>query len=280
MAENKPDIVTFYGVDALADAAERGGQHPLFKQYAERGGLYDDDEGWSGDSMKGALEKCRDGWQTDLDEVLHVVESAVSTVEAELPSTHFHTQYGVEGCDVDVDRFLSGEPESMISYPLTETPRVGRVITLAASICYSSGFGKEQIKARGRLLCALVMALSRMGLSTELWVEAGCGLNGLSTVRCLLKGANDALDESRIMFMYAHPSALRRIMFCAAAEIPNSDKHGGSSYWQHSPGQVIQNYPEGTIYLPEMTYGTVPNMEDGLRNLLHEIGIIEHDDID
>lgn len=266
--ETMADIATFYSVEALADAAQVSKNGPM-------SGIGSSDCEWAGGTFAGAIQKCRLGWMTDLQETLDLVESAVSTVEKDLPSTHFHTEYGVEGCDVDVDRFLAGEPESMISYPLAETPRVGRVITLDASICYSASFSSEQIKARGRLICALVLALSRMGLTTELWAEAGCGHGGDSAVRVLVKGANDVLDESKIMFMYAHPSALRHIMFSAAASIPNIQSHGGAGYWANRVRDCIEDLPEGTIYLPGISSDRHQDPEKALRDLLEQIGITE-----
>lgn len=266
--DEKYDIVTYGSVEELADGAERS----LEGIYQH---LHSSSNNWAGATFPEAVEYCRKGWDTDLQKTLDIVESAVSVIEQELPSTHFHTEYGVEGCDVDVDRFLSGEPESMISYPLIETSRVGKVIALNASICYSSFFNTEQISARGRIICALVLALQRMNVSTELWAEAGCGRNGRSAVRVLVKGANDVLDPEKIMFIYAHPAALRQIMFAAAHEIPNVEKHGGAQYWMNSVDPVIENLPEGTIYLPGISSDDTHDPAGALSNLLKQVGITE-----
>jgi hypothetical protein len=224
-------------------------------------------DGWNGATLDQAKELAVTGWNAHLDATLDLVDSAVTSVETETPSTHFHTVYGTEGCDVDVDRYLAGEPECMISYPLVETPRVGRVITLCASIAYSASVDPPDMIRRGQVISALVLALSRMGLNTELWIDStitSISNSNSNTVRCLVKSANDVLDMSKVLFAYAHPAMLRQLVF------------GVPTFSHGIPQPPKKDLPEGTIYLPEICKARgAPNADQELRKLLQDIGLAE-----
>lgn len=219
-----------------------------------------------------------DGWEAEAATALAIAEAAVETVEQDHDMPHFRAVWDVSGCEVDVARYLSGEPENMIDYEMTSTPRAGRVIVLCASVSYSSSVSVSSIKRRGHGIAALAFALSRMGLTVELWADLSskCG-RSISTNRVLVKGANDLLDPARIMFAYAHPGMLRGLMMASmhAWPEPIRKRHEvGSGYGQ--PTDPRQDLPDGTIYLPSvLTDRDVPNAKEMLIKHLSVLGLID-----
>src|SRR5579872_461703 len=164
-----------------------------------------------------ALNMARSGWHDELDTALELAESAVALAEREHMTDTFQPVWDVSGAEVDVARYLSGEPECMIDFPLSKTSKSGRVIALCASVIYSSTLSEESVKRRGRLIAALAMALSRLGHSTELWADVSTTYRSTdSRIRVLVKGVDDEIDPAAIMFAYAHPAMLRILGFAVA----------------------------------------------------------------
>lgn len=263
-------ITRHYSLDALADAAEGyGSSHCTL------------DGSWAGGTFEDALRVCRSGWSEQLDAALDISESAVSLMDQEHEVDRFEPVWDVSGAEVDVGRFVTGEPECMIDYPLTRISRVGKVITLCASVCYSAAIDTEEMIKRGQVITALALALSRLGHSVELWADFSIrraryddGPRATGTVRVLVKGANDALDPERILYAYAHPSMSRQLCFAACKAWPASfgnKMRGGSGIPEPPP----RDLPEGTIYLPELKSGkNVPNADQFLRDTLRELGLL------
>lgn len=266
--------LTYPSVLALAEASEPGNRYNEGKITPGFNGV---------SSREEAHDLAVNGWQDQSEEVLSLVESAVESVAAEFNLPAFRSVWDVSGCEVDVGRYLAGEPENMIDYEMVATPRSGRVITLVASAAYSGSISTETIKERGLGIAALAMALGRLGFATELWSDwSVSNLGGgkgetMGRVRTLVKGPNDELDVSRIMFAYAHPAMLRVLYFDAIHQLPQI-VHGelgiGRNYGY--PTDPKEDLPEGTIYLPSVRSGyDVPEARDLLIGHLRSLGIIE-----
>jgi hypothetical protein len=211
-------------------------------------------------------------------EVMEIVESAIESVEKDHNFTGFQPYWDVSGAEVDVARYLSGEPECMIDYQLVETPRAGRVITLCASIAVSSAISQSTIRKRGHGVAALAFALTRLGFNVELWADYSTSFkNGRSTdarIRTLVKGANDDLDPARIMFAYTHPAMPRGLNIPAKKAWPGKL----SRHISGIPMNPTEDMPDGTIYLPcVMSPHDVPNADVMLREHLAQLGIIREE---
>lgn len=231
-----------------------------------------------------AVALARTGWEDALDQVENMTAGLVDALENETHATTFEVLYGVEGCDVDVARYLSGEPECLISYPMLETPRAGRVVTMCASVTYSGGARAETVRARGLVMTAAAFALDRLGLSTELWADRtirdqvrrglGTRYSGAISQRVLIKGANDVLDPARVLYAFAHPSMLQCLGFATAERSAWGQRTG-----QHSgyPIDPLPWLPEGAVYVPTMNTDkdSQDPQGDNLRTLLQTIGVID-----
>jgi hypothetical protein len=269
---------TYWSLDELAEAAERRAGRKV--RMADS-----DDDGWSGGSFDQCVSLARTGWERELDAALDVAESAVELAER----THevmraTETVYDVCGDSVDMGRYMSGEPECMMDWPLQPTSAVGQVITLCASVAYSGAVEPETIRRRGQVIVALALALSRLGHAVELWIDSSVAAshnresNGKhSRVRVLVKGANDTLDPSRIMFAFAHPGVLRNLMFAVWDGFPPEyrEDFGEESWARGYPVKPLRDLPEGTIYLPEIySDRDVPDAHTALKGYLRDLGLL------
>lgn len=219
-----------------------------------------------------------DGWAEEAAHAMSIAESAIETVAQDVSMPSFTADWAVAGSEVDVARYLSGEPECMIEYEPVATPRYGRVIVLCSSISVSGSVSTETIKRRGHAVAALAFALANMGFSTELWVDmTSKARNGdLDSTRVLVKGANDEIDAARIMFAFAHPGMMRALAMPAMHEWPEDKQkaHGvGNNYGKVT--DPIKDLPEGTIYLPSVCSDRdVPDADKELARYLSELGIV------
>jgi hypothetical protein len=258
MGSKKERKITFSSLAEFADDVEATGP-------AGRG----DDSEWTGATFTDALSLARVGWTDQLDTALEVAESAVKMAEKEHMMDSFNQPvWDVTGAQVDVGAYLAGTPECMIDYPLSETSKAGRVITLCASVIYSCMLTVETVQRRGQLITALALALARLDHNVELWADlSGKNKAGIVRLRVLVKAADDELDPARIMFAYAHPAMLRQLHFAAlkGRNYPTSQMPMGPEH----------DLPEGTIYLPEIVSGRdVPDADKFLKQYLGELGLL------
>jgi hypothetical protein len=271
MVEGNTLKSVYYSVTEWADAAKRKAASTFDGRGSWRGGL----------NLAQAADMAVTGWDEHLAESLAIAENAVDMVEREHEVQAFTPTWDVSGCEVDVARYLSGEPENMIDFPTVNMPKQGRVITLCASISYSASIDADVIMRRGQVLVALALLLSRLGYAAELWVSfcaearSSGGKGHKAETKVLVKGANDTLDASKVMFAYAHPAALRVLMFA----IQDSHKSKGArfnfGFRRGVPHAPIKDLPEGTIYMPELLSGTnVPDAHEALKGHLRELGLL------
>lgn len=230
------------------------------------------DGNWAlGVQFPAALELARHGWRDQLDATLEVAESAVQMADKEHMMDSFNEPvWDVTGATVDVGAFLAGTPECMIDYPLSQTSKVGRIVTLVANCSASASIGADTILRRGQLIVALAMALGRLGHAVEMWAVNHTAHKGGG--RCELnvkvKGVDDELDPAAVMFAYAHPAMLRRIVF--------GIREKKCDVYQHRPAATSESrFPEGTIFLPELlSHHDVPDADVFLRKYLGELGLL------
>lgn len=263
---------TYYSLNEYADAAA--------KRVDQNG--HDVYDFGSAFAFEDALKGAREGWPEQLDETLEIVESAIALCEKEHEIETFTPVWDVTGSEVDVARYLTGEPECMIDYPLAKTSKVGKVITLCASMSISGAISAADITRRGQTIVALAMVITQLGHSAEIWLDdstapGGTGLASrylMGRTRVLVKGANDTVDPARIMFAFAHPGSLRGLGFAIEHGWPKEfQRLAGPSYGGVMP--PLEDLPEGTIYLPELRANSkVPDPHAAIKSHLGELGLL------
>ena len=173
---------------------------------------------WAGGTFDDALNLATNGFASAIAEA----EARISAIETDigegLQST-FHAVHDTAGSEVDISRYLSGEPECMIESTPIKVMRTGRIIKVAVPVCYSNTIKPETVLNRGAAIMALVDAFSRMQHPVE--IHAGCAIHnsqyGSKRLVYLVKvqSADQPLDMSRIMYALAHPTMLRQLFFAA-----------------------------------------------------------------
>lgn len=166
-----------------------------------------------------------------------------------------------EGDEIMVDRYLDGESDHFLSFPMQETPRAGKVVSLVYNLATSFNVSRETMTNRGAAALALVDALEASGLRVEVTI---CGLftadNGDKIdMRATLKRAEDPLELDRAAFWMTHPSSLRRLLF-RVMERRQNFKPFASNYGiptNYTPDQLA----EGCIYFPAHHSGQMSEQE-------------------
>jgi hypothetical protein len=238
---------------------------------------------WNNVTAREAIEMTRQGWAEQLPAVLAVVESAIELAEKEHMMDTFEMTWAVAGDEVDIGRYLTGEPECMIAFPLSKTSKVGRVITFVANASYSAAIKPDTVIRRGQLMVALALALERLGHSVVIYSNIAYGdMHGgvrysdeEFSVR--VKGADDTIDPARLMFALAHPAFVRCLLFTAAYNLPDERGRGRRHNSQVGiPLPATKDiYPEGAIILPEIVSNRdVPNADVFLREYLGKLGLL------
>jgi hypothetical protein len=233
------------------------------------------------ESFDAAVKLARSGWSEELPAALALAESAVETADDEHMMDSFNQPiWDVTGAQVDVGAFLAGTPECMIDYPLSTTSKVGRVVTLVVSMSASAAIEADTLVRRGQVIVALALALSKLGHACEIWAD--CSTTGSSLRSCdrvLVKGSGDEIDPSSLMFALAHPAMLRCLEFGVKDGYPSKfERAMGYAGYGTPAGRTEadkEQYPEGTIFLPQLYSGSdIPDADTFLRKYLGELGLL------
>jgi hypothetical protein len=233
-----------------------------------------------------ALKLATDGWSEQLPDTLTIAEDAVRMADREHTMDSFEAVWDVTGGAVDVARYLSGEPECMIDFPLTQTSKQGRVITLAVGTAISGSVSADTYLRRGRGIVALALALARLGHAIEIWAYDSSICNGANSdhyahLRVCVKSAHDEIDPARLMFTLAHPAMHRALMWAVRDKIAQPWRKGLSMRAKRGlPNNTTRDaerdlYPEGAIILPGIrSYDDIPDPEEFVREQLGELGLL------
>lgn len=230
-------------------------------------------------SMTEAIELARTGLAADGIEALRIADENLEQFDRDLVSQQFQTVYDVCGSDVDVARYLSGEPENMISYHLDDMPQVQRIVTLVVSGGAPGSVSASAITKHGQRIMSLMMAIESTGIQTEIWVDHTStdrrgGYTGRESVR--IKAPGELFDASAFMFAITHPSMLRALFLNSMHAYPpewQSALKVGNGYGNATNKLVhADDYPDGSIYIP----GIMLDSEAGLAvdAVLREIGLL------
>ena len=273
---------TYWSLAEFADTADK--KATVARESTDRGSV----SFYSVESFNEALQLARYGWHEQLPGALELAESAIKLANQEHMMDTFNPVWDVTGAEVDVARYLQGEPECMIDFPLTKTSKSGRVITLVASIGVSGAIKPETIIRRGQLIVALALALNSLGHAVEIWADKNSrAAKTRATMhayqRVLVKGASDELDPAQIMFALAHPAMLRVLSFAINDGYPGKWRNAFSD--EKARGipaarftELVARFPEGTIFLPELKSNVdIPDADMFLRRYLDELGLLAED---
>lgn len=237
-------------------------------------------------SMKELLQMARDGLPRDGIEALQLATETLQDIERELNHQIFQADYNVSGCDVDVARYLSGEPENMIDYTMAETARLSRVVTLVVGIGVPGQVSARKIQEHGHSLMALSEAIDQTGLQSEIWVD-DVSVNSRGTHNALvnhsgrvavrIKAPGESFDPGMFMFALTHAGMLRGLTFNAMHAFPApwiGQLNIGNGYgWATREFIATDDYPDGALYIPPI----LNNRDAGIsvKGTLRELGLLK-----
>ena len=226
------------------------------------------------------------GWEEHTEDTMNVATETLAAVEREFEIEAFRSRYDVAGADVDVARYLSGEPENMITFDLVNTPAMGRVVPIVANIAVSAIVDTDLIIQRGKMLAALIFAIESTGLRTEVWADAqikGWGEGTKGRVLVKVKDAADTLDPASVLMALAHPAFFRAMMLSVMHEFPEDVQSalgvGSGGYGCPENNLVTDLAPEDAITVQtglrsDTEWPTDP--KEFVTSKLRELGLI-HD---
>jgi hypothetical protein len=211
---------------------------------------------WTGASYFADAERLAAvGWP----EGLARIDSARALVKLpDAPDAYrMEPSYSEEGDEVCVSRFLSGEADHWIAFPMQQTTARGRIARIRANVVASGSFTPEQLMRRGAFTAALVDAMESAGIRCEVVAcMATEAPDRKSSYRytVTLKRAEDALELDRLAFWLVHPAAFRRLGFrlIEQSEFMGARLANGESYGY--PAEFAKS--EDEIYLPGMKSGS------------------------
>lgn len=127
--------------------------------------------------------------------------------------------WDTSGSQVDMGRFMTGEPENMVR--VIRQRRAALVCKLGIERWVNAGVSKEDIETVGAGVLAAVEALRTAGVPTELWITytfADTTRGNYRSIHVLLQEAGKPIDADRLAYWTMHPAALRVTGFDLAAE--------------------------------------------------------------
>jgi len=185
-----------------------------------RGGRGDD---WGGtDSWEEAYGYGINGWDEGVTKMRKVLK-CVKTDRHLFPSDEECEEYDVYGDEVDMGRYMGGEPECMVTQRVVET-QDGSHIKISVNCVASWTVATKSIIARGTAVCALVSKLEEEGYTTELIAYEFCngayGNGHQSLIEVPVKRPEDYLNEERVAMALGSSAMLRRGFFAINERMP------------------------------------------------------------
>lgn len=259
-----------------------------FKEHADMGhsranGLPESNgQVWNGtQTWDEAVELATHGWQEPFNEVSLATQQIKDDLRPRMINT-FDSFFDVSGAQVDMDRFLSGEPENMVQLVPIKVAKPGRVISLLVNVGYTAVVTPKQIMQRGIAICGLIECLELLQHSCEIWLESSAshvigGDSSRFSVIVKMKAADEKLDVGRMMFGIANPATLRRLVFSLREQTPNNQSEYGGKSMGQSRRCIRQDEVKPTLVLDlledERTHYVDP--EAWIRDNLSEFGLFE-----
>lgn len=215
----KQDVTNYESWEAFLDHVENDPTNPQAHD-ASQDKNHKPQESWDlGLGFAGSLRLAAEGYHEPLERVERLATHVESKIDLDLFQTEFEARHDVCGSEVDISRFLSGEPECMVeSVPLKISKR-GRAVRLLVSVTQSAGTDSEKVERRGAAIVALADLLARAQHPVEVWVQnpSVTGNQHLGTPDIVenvcIQRADEPLDVGRLLFVIAHPAAFRRLFF-------------------------------------------------------------------
>lgn len=199
-----------------------------------------------------AEKLARDGWVEGAIRALPRVEKIVSAISAKVVQPKIVTDCYPTGRGYDIPAMLSGDPEHWYRIDPSEHGSFQH-IKLSISLCQSSGISAKVIEMKGAALAALAQAFEINGQSCAIQVDYSTKSdNEMVSDIIQIKGPDQPLDLTSIIFAIGHASSLRRIGFCIWENSPKDRRKaaGVEPYNGYGTPQDCEDKEKGDIHIP------------------------------
>lgn len=200
-------------------------------------------------SFADALDLAAHGWPQGTKRIRDIVSKINVPVFQEAMTQTFHD---TSGSYVDVDRYLSGEPECMVEF--APDTRVKKTVRIGFSATYSAIETEATINNRGAAIGALIDILESRNIRCEvvaITAFASKTSGDIVSLECTIKNPEQPLDLDRIAFVCAHPAFLRRLGFAIGETFPRDLRLNLGTYYGKSYGRVWTGTAPGfDAYIP------------------------------
>lgn len=193
-------------------------------------------------NLEEAISLCRFGWPKGKDIIKDLSIKHENIFHKIFPQQDFELKItsSEEGEIVNMDNYLSGQPDDMMSYGQDEdkirklaNAKMQRIIVLGN---YSSGISADTIFNRGCIIASMINIMEIYGFRTELWVcrkVLDLGYKHTAKYFFRLKNFDEDLNLNNLSFAICHPSFLRRLCFAIMEQEESNEiirdfvNHGG-----------------------------------------------------
>jgi len=212
-----------------------------------------EDRDWTGTATyEEAADLALNGWHEGVKRLTDLRDELMAEIGALVPEPM--PIHDVEGYDVDVAAYLSGEPESMIN--MMDFEQGNRQIRVLVNLSAHAGRTRESLMMRGLLAAGVVDSLEAMGHRVTLDVVSIHKSRENIAMLAHVKRASDVLDLERMAFAVGHPSMLRRINFAMMEARPKHRREAiGVPGGYGQPSDDYQNCVPKE-YHPDLYIGT------------------------
>jgi hypothetical protein len=197
-----------------------------------------------------AVKLATDGWREGEAKAKAIADPIFTQVSSLIE--RYDVNYELEGHNIDVARFVDGEPECWQKFePTVVDGRGTRQLKLVFNCCVSGGLDRSVIISRGAGVAALVNLLEYAGNRVEVWLAmANHKQEKGIDVYVKVKDASQNIDMSQLIYALAHPSAFRCHMFSLMEGLDRETRRHFGVYTGGGYGHVSE-IPEdrrGDIY--------------------------------
>ncbi len=164
------------------------------------------------DTFDEAIKLARYGW----DEGTKMIEEMSLALTDEIIKTIDvpEIRFDVTGDELDIGRFVEGEPEDfmeLVPVEIEQEPKVLKVVVAVGALANVEG---RAMMRKGEAAVALIDALEKCGKRIEVdVVSATSNRSSTSATIVRVKEANEPVNLATLAFALAHPSMLRRLFF-------------------------------------------------------------------
>ncbi len=226
------------------------------------------DDGWPyedvlTETLDEAIDLAEKGWEEGVKKIIDLSASLSDEIISILHVPEVH--YNVTGDQLDVGRYVAGEPEDFMTLVPAEIEDRPKILHLVANVCASAGVKGDTMIRKGAAVVALVDALEKHGKRLSVDVASLSSLSGRwgyggssgrnTVVKIRVKETWEPVNLANLVMCLAHPSTLRRLMFRTWEHMSDEDRNAGGFYQGGGYGyveEIKKDEDKGDIYIEGM----------------------------